>query len=69
MHSYVLHVEQPCLSNLLSGGCLNITAMIRICVQMQSEVVQSCVLHIEQLCTYKLEFPPLHMSLCVVGTV
>ncbi len=41
--------------------------MIRTCAQVQSEVVQNCVLHTEQLCMYELELVPLHMSLCVLG--
>ena len=49
------------------GWCLTITTMIRTCAQTLYEVVQNCVLHIEQLCKYGLESAPLHMSLCSVG--
>ena len=72
MHSYMMHVEQLCLCKFLEScqvDVFNITAMMRTCVQMQSEVEQHCVLRIEQLCMYEQEFAPLHMSLCIVGNV
>ena len=65
MHSYVLHVEQPCLYHLLSGWCVEITAMIRTCVQVQSEFVQNCVVHTEQLCLYKPGLNPGGAHLCI----